>query len=92
MRDMYFLRNVVAHSAGFLCGDQLSMVPKGVAVEKGELRISEDYLQNAISCLEKAVRLFDHKLHAQHISRSGETLATDPTSRPPNLLGSQLEE
>lgn len=66
MRDMYFLRNVVAHSAGFLRSDQMDMVPKAVSVERGELRISERYLQNAISCLEKAVRQFDQKLHAQY--------------------------
>lgn len=62
LRDAYFLRNVIAHSAGFLRKDQLGQVPNGVDVENGELRISQKYLEGVLLCVEAAVAQFAAQL------------------------------
>ena len=64
MRDAYFLRNVIAHSAGFLRKDQLDFVPEGVDVHSAELRISRGYLSELLDNVEEAVLDFDQRLHA----------------------------
>lgn len=68
MHDLYFLRNVIAHSAGFLRIDQIDQVPEGVNIDGKELRISQDYLTNSIECIEKAAE----QLHLELTKRSLE--------------------
>jgi hypothetical protein len=64
MRGAYFLRNVIAHSAGFLRKDQIDAVPAGVEVQDAELRISRSYLLDLIATVEEAVLDFDQRIHA----------------------------
>ena len=58
MQDVYFLRNVISHSAGFLRKDQLGLVPKDVDVCNLELKISQSYLNETLDCITKAVCQF----------------------------------
>jgi hypothetical protein len=63
--DAYFLRNVIAHSAGFLRDDQLELVPKGVDTEGSELRIGREYLNSLIKSIREAVLEFDDSVRAK---------------------------
>lgn len=63
--ELYFLRNVIAHSAGFLRKDQLSSVPEGVTVKDDQLKIGQPYLVDSIKCVEDAVQHFDRRLKAK---------------------------
>jgi hypothetical protein len=63
--DAYFLRNVIAHSAGFLRPDQLSLVPEGVNTNGLELRISKDYLNDLIDCIRGAVLELDQNVRSK---------------------------
>jgi hypothetical protein len=73
MQNAYFLRNVIAHSAGLLRKDQLPLVPQGVDVRDDELRLSQKYLVETINCIESAVFAFHREL-AKKYSIALETL------------------
>jgi hypothetical protein len=73
MRDFYFLRNIVAHSAGFLRKGQAGAVPDGVDLQGNELRISGNYLLNLVDCIERAVLDFDQRLHANFLASANST-------------------
>jgi hypothetical protein len=56
--DLYFIRNVVSHSAGFIREDQVSSVPDGVDIVGRELRVSQKYLEEKIATIDRAASAF----------------------------------
>lgn len=58
MSDLYFVRNVVAHNAGYLRKDQLASIPHGVNVVEAQIRLSREYVYSAVECLFGAVEEF----------------------------------
>ena len=65
LREAYFLRNVIAHSAGYVRKDQLNMVPKGVEIKNGEINIEDVYLAGVLDSIVGAVSQFDAQLRAR---------------------------
>jgi len=66
MREVYALRNIIAHSAGYVRKEQRPVIPKSVDVHEQQLRIGTDYLKKAIYCLREAVSQFDGQLRARY--------------------------
>jgi hypothetical protein len=75
LRNAYFLRNVIAHGAGFLRSEQLSLVPEGVDTEGSELRISQKYLENLIGVIREAVSEFDKNVRTKFRSAQSSCIA-----------------
>jgi hypothetical protein len=65
LQEIYFLRNVIAHSAGFVRKDQIALVPHPVEVHEGAVRIETEYLDQVMQCVQEAVRQLDAQLHAK---------------------------
>jgi hypothetical protein len=73
MRDAYFLRHVIAHSAGYLRKEQLALVPQGVEVKDAELRIGQEYLNGLVECLESAVEQLNDQLRRKFGTHRAES-------------------
>lgn len=68
MSDMYFLRNLIAHTAGRVRSAQTALVPEGVALEEKRIRVSTEYLRDSIKCLHQAVEAIDRRLYELYLS------------------------
>jgi hypothetical protein len=84
LRAAYFLRNVIAPSAGFLRSEQLSLIPEGVDTEGSELRISQEYLTNLVGVIREAVSEFDNNVRSKFSPPKGVALPPEA----PNQLES----
>lgn len=89
LRDAYFLRNVIAHSAGFLRPDQINLVPDGVDTNGSELRISKVYLNALINCIQKAVSEFDKNVFNKFYTPTLDIIPS-PARDEPTLTEGQM--
>jgi hypothetical protein len=87
LHGAYFLRNVIAHAAGFLRDEQLGLVPKGVDTEGSELRISQEYLNNLINCIREPVLKFDRNVRTKFSPTERVTLRPDALQEPESHRG-----
>lgn len=72
LQGAYFLRNVIAHSAGFLRASQLELLPEGIEVEESQLRLTDSYLRDLFGCLKKAVTQFDKLAQSKNWERTAQ--------------------
>ncbi|NWB41628.1 hypothetical protein HX815_15050 [Pseudomonas sp. E6002] len=59
IKDLYTIRNIIAHKSGLVRESQIKKIPAGVKVIGGELRISEAYLKKMIKFMEKIVAMIE---------------------------------
>lgn len=62
LQELYLLRNIAAHSAGFIRASQRTLIPSSIAVYENQIEISLDYLQRAITQVGAIVRRMDKYL------------------------------
>jgi hypothetical protein len=62
MEGAYWVRNVVAHTAGYVRPEQASLCPTGVGVFNRQLHVSTEYVRDIADCLKGAVTSLDVRL------------------------------
>jgi hypothetical protein len=59
LKQLYFLRNIIAHNSGFVRKTQESLVPEGVRIKDNQVDISLQYLRDHMTNLELAIKRMD---------------------------------
>lgn len=56
MSEIYFVRNALSHSAGFLRADQIAQAPDNLEIDGMEIRVSDEYLNHVMDCIENTAK------------------------------------
>ncbi|MFM5619798.1 hypothetical protein ACET62_07220 [Aeromonas veronii] len=65
IKEVYFIRNIIAHKSGIVRSSQTSKIPKGIKVKSNELEISITYLKRAIKLIEKVSMSIEETVEAK---------------------------
>lgn len=70
IKEVYLIRNIIAHKSGIVRESQISKIPKGIKVKASEIEISMTYLKKVIQLIERVSKSIEETVEVKFFAKT----------------------